>query len=493
MGETGLPRPIAAPVSISELGGRSRGNALVTGVCADNRTVRPGDLFAGVPGLHVHGARFSAQARAAGAAAVLTDSEGAALAGDGPLVVIDDVAAHLGAVAAQIYDHPADKLTTFAVTGTNGKTTTAFMLEYILSRLERKTGLIGTVALRIVGEDIPASLTTPMPAELQGFLAELVRRGGTDLVMETSSHALVQGRTDPICYDVAGYTNLTQDHLDFHHTMEEYFAAKATLFTPERARRAVVVVDDDWGRRLVRESADDIDVIALAIRSELPAGMRGWQFSAGRLTSTEGDSFEVKTSLPGDFNIANAALAATMALAGGVAIDDVASLGVIAPVVPGRMEVISTRPRVVVDFAHNTDALVKAMQALRPSTRGRLIVLTGAAGERDQAKRPAMGEAVARYADAVIITDDDPHGEDPASIRADVLEGTRRHKTPVKEIANRAEAIRQSILDASVQDTILLAGRGHETIQDVGGELIQLDDRAEARRVLALRAQEESE
>ena len=487
--------------------GKHIGNATIEGITSDSRAVKSGVLFAAVPGQRVHGARFASGAVSAGASAVVTDPEGAAIIKGltgvvVPLLIVDDVSSRLGEIAAEVYGNPARDLRTYAITGTNGKTTTAFLLEYILATAGRVTGLIGTVTLRLAGHEIPAAMTTPMPADFQRLLADLVSRGGSDLVIEASSHALAQGRTDPVCFDVAGFTNLTQDHLDFHNTFEEYFGAKASLFTKRRSRRAVVCVDDEWGRRLATRALDELgaeNVWALTTQSILPDGMRGWKASAvpgsGHTTialeSTEGETLRVSTALPGSFNVANVALAVVMALASGLRTADLPSD--ISPAVPGRMEVVSATPRVVVDFAHNTDAIIKAMEALRDTTVGKLVVVTGAAGERDKGKRPAMGAAVARYADVAIITDDDPHSEDPAAIRRDVLAGTEGYNSTVVEIGDRSEAIRTAILDAAPEDTILLAGRGHETIQEVGKELIELDDRVEARRALADRATDPSQ
>ena len=487
-------------------GGPEARSAAVESVTSDSRQARPGDLFAATPGEKAHGAVFAASAIEAGASAVLTDAKGRDilrkdLGGRSvPVLVVDDPRAAVGKAAALILGEPAAGLDTYAVTGTNGKTTTAYMVESILVALGRKPGLIGTVEIRLAGMSAPARLTTPMPDELQSYLAFHRRGGGTDVVMEASSHALVQGRSDPVTFTVAGFTNLTQDHLDFHGTMEGYYQAKASLFTPERARNAVVSVDGEYGRRLLAECAPRLEgeVAALAVDSDLPDlpdGAVGWKAvsrdgSSFVLESTDGRRLATSTSLPGDFNVANAALAAVMAMTAGHAPEELARAlpEGINPAVPGRMEVLNARPRVIVDFAHNTEALVNAMKALRPSTEGRLVVLTGSAGDRDKGKRPAMGAAVARYGDLVYITDDDPHDEDPAVIRAAVIEGTRGFDTPVVEIADRSQAIDAAIAQASERDTILLAGRGHETIQEVAGVPIELDDRVEARRALRKRA-----
>lgn len=227
-------------------GGKSVGGATITEVTSDSRAVPAGALFAAVPGLHVHGATFAQGAVASGAVAIATDAEGEQIITEQmstvpPLLVVPDIAARLGEIAAEVYGNPAQSLTSFAITGTNGKTTTAFMLDDILNKVGRTTGLIGTVAVRLAGSEIPAALTTPMPSDLQRVLADLVSRGGTDLVMEASSHALAQGRTDPVCFSVAGFTNLTQDHLDFHHTLENYFEAKASLLRRCGVKRLLFV------------------------------------------------------------------------------------------------------------------------------------------------------------------------------------------------------------------------------------------------------------
>lgn len=460
-----------------------RGEADLTGVVSDNRDVTEGDLFAGVPGEHVHGARFAADAIKRGAAAILTDSAGAEYVPEGfPLAIADNVQEVLGSAAALVYGEPAAKLRSFAVTGTNGKTTTAYMVEHILSRLGAVTGLVGTVALQIAGEDVPARLTTPQPAELQSFLHRLVSAGGTDLVMEVSSHALAQHRTDPIRYTVAGFTNLTQDHLDYHDTLDEYFEAKAQLFDPAKSEIAVIWTDDLYGARLharlLGRGADVRWVGRTAREGE------GWLVE-GDSEFTLGGRHRCRTDLPGDFNVANAALAAAMVLASGVPGAEEA-IADITPVVPGRMEVLSEHPRVVVDFAHNADALEKAIASLRSDTEGRLITLTGSAGDRDALKRPIMGRVVAEGSDIFYLTDDDPHTEDPAKIRAEIRAGAEG-LVEIREIGDRADAILAAILDADPLDTVLLAGRGHETIQDIDGELIELDDRAAARDALARR------
>ena len=490
--------------------------AEVSSVVSDNRLATAGDLFVALPGATVHGARFAPDAVSRGATAVLTDAEGAAmLAGlDAavPVLVAADPRAVLGHVAAWVFGSPADQLATFGVTGTNGKTTVTFQLDAIMRALGFTSGLIGTVEMRSGDRVLPSRLTTPEAADLQALLAAMREDGVRALAMEVSSHALALHRVDGVRYDVAGFTNLSQDHLDFHGTMEAYFLAKAQLFTPEHARRAVVTIDDEWGTRLstwtplpvttvrtlpLREGAPEADWVV----SEVGPSGTGTAFT---LTHTDGRRLRTSVDLPGYFNVSNAALALVMVLEGGIHLADLQealdAAGGIVPVVPGRMEVVgaegSGQPRVVVDFAHNTEALELALDALRSTTRGRLVVVFGAAGDRDRGKRPHMGACAVERADVVVVTDDDPHSEDPARIRAEVLAGAHdaAARVPagravvVREVADRADAIRTVIAEAHEDDTILVAGRGHETVQEVAGVEHALDDRVEARAALALRA-----
>lgn len=466
-------------------------------ITADSTLVRPGMLFAAIPGSQVHGAQFAQQAVAQGAAAIVTDEQGAAMIGKThvPVLTVASVGERLGAIAAAVYGDPANHLQSFGVTGTNGKTTTTYMLEQILTAAGHSTALIGGVELRIGGVHTPTSITTPLPADIQRMLAQHVAAEGSSVVMEVTSHALAQHRTDPIVFSVVGFTQLSVDHLDYHDSIEDYFAAKCELFVAERTAAAVIVIDDEWGRRLHELASARIDnVYALAVDTQLPDGVSGWQVEAKQngdfvLRGTEdigGGVTEYTCGLPGTYNTANAALAVTMALVSGVPAHDVPQR--IDPHVPGRMQVISQNgPRVIVDFAHNADALDKALAALRPTTVGRLIAVTGTAGDRDATKRFAMGEATAKNSDVVVITDDDPHTEDPAQIRRALIEGTEKYNAQIIEIGDRTEAIHEAIRMADDTDTVMIAGRGHWTVQFVGHDLVELDDREVARDALAAR------
>ena len=501
-------RDLAHTFDFEATGGAPAGQVTVTSVASDNRVVADGDLFVALPGAHAHGARFAADAVARGARAVLTDAQGVrivaesadgALAGT-PVLVAPDPRGILGPVAAWVYGSPADQLATFAVTGTNGKTTTTYQLDHLLRSLGFVSGLVGTVEMRSGDRVIPSRLTTPEAADLQALFAAMLEDGVRTLAMEVSSHALALHRVDGVRYGVAGFTNLSQDHLDFHGDMDSYFAAKALLFTPEHSRRGVVVVDDAWGERMAQAAQ-----VPVATLRTVPGGTADWTVtdvephgtgSAFRVTHTDGRTLRTSTTLPGDFNVANAALALVMVLEGGAHLEDVAdaleSGNGLAGVVPGRMEVVSPggagTPRVVVDFAHNTEALELALGALRPTTPGRLSLVFGATGDRDKGKRPAMGAAAVAGADVVVVTDDDPHDEDPAAVRAAVLDGARAAQggraVDIREVAPRALAIREVIAAAGEGDTVLIAGRGHETVQEVAGVDVLLDDRVEARNAL---------
>lgn len=469
----------------------------VRGAVADNRRVRGGELFIALPGEHVHGASFAESAISAGAAAVLTDSQGASILGDisVPLLVCENVTESSGVASALAWGSPGEKLRLWGVTGTNGKTTVAYLIKAILEGLGFATGLIGTIEVAVGSCCSAARNTTPLPDELQAVLASAVQQGVTDVVMEVSSHGLALGRVSPMRFNMAGFTNLSQDHLDFHHTMEEYFQAKKRLFGHELSAHQVVLKDDSWGVRLAEElsgsqtlttlslSGEDADISATF--SQDIAGVH-LEFS-GKITGG------LDVNLIGDYNAANVALALTMVSSQLAAEGDevrakqiCAELGGSLQVrVPGRMEQLSDGPRVIVDFAHNPEATRKLLETLRPTTRGDLIIVVGSAGQRDREKRPILGALVCELADKVYITDDDPHEEDPAQIRADMLAGMSSAKDgQVIEIADRTEAIFAAIKCAKPEDTIVLAGRGHETVQPTATGNVELDDRVLAHEAL---------
>ena len=473
----------------------------VTGVTLASAEVGPGDLYAALPGARTHGARYAADAAARGAVAVLTDPTGRAeaTATGLPVCVVDDPRGLLGAVAARVYGEPARRLQVIGITGTNGKTTTSYLVEAGLVAAGRGTGLVGTVETRTRGSapdgtptvtTLPSVRTTPEAPALHALLARMVDSGVQTVVMEVSSHALVLGRVGGIPFAAAGFTNLGRDHLDFHTDLEDYFQAKARLFDG-RAAVEVVDVDDAHGRRL----AGMLGGRAVTVSTEgasadwtatdlVPARTGGTAFT---LTGPDGRSRPARVRLPGRFNVANAVLAVALLDAVGVPVET-ALTGLAETVVPGRMEPVDAgQPFVaVVDYAHTPDAVTTALAALRASTPGSVITVLGCGGDRDPGKRAAMGEAAAHGSDLLVVTDDNPRSEDPAAIRAAVLAGVPADRRGnVLEIGDRRAAIAAAVARARPGDAVLVAGKGHETGQEVAGTLHPFDDRAVLREALA--------
>ncbi|AEE45743.1 UDP-N-acetylmuramoyl-L-alanyl-D-glutamate--2,6-diaminopimelate ligase [Cellulomonas fimi] len=469
---------------------------VTTGVTVASTDVAPGDLFVAVPGMRVHGATYAAQAVDAGAVAVVTDAAGAELAGDlgVPVLVAPDPRDLAGPLAAHVLDEPARGLVTVGVTGTNGKTTTTYFVDAALRAAHRTTAVLGTVELRVGDEAVESPRTTVEAPALQGILALARERGAGAVAMEVSSHALALGRVRGLTFDVVGFTNLQRDHLDFHGDMEGYFRDKARLFAPEQARRGVVVVDDEWGRRLAATSPVPVETVATHVGD--PHGADAdWAVVAAdigldgvgstfTLRGPDGTEHAAASPLPGLVNVSNAALAIVLAHTAGVdlatAVDAVAH----AHEIPGRMERVVERgdglPLCLVDYAHTPDALVLALEAVRPITPGRLILVFGSDGDRDQGKRPIMGQIAARLADVLVVTDENPRSEDPAVIRAAILEGVRAERpsgTDVHEATSRAQAIRDALALATDQDTVIVTGKGHEPTQEIAGVFHRYNDR----------------
>jgi UDP-N-acetylmuramoyl-L-alanyl-D-glutamate--2,6-diaminopimelate ligase len=459
------------------------------GLTLDSRRVSPGDLYAALPGSRGHGALHWPQAKAAGAVAVVTDAEGADLVGaDVPALVVPEMRAVLGRLSALVYDDPATRLRMVGVTGTQGKTTTTRLLESGLSGAGVPAAVIGTVGTRMLGEDVASALTTPEAPDLQRLLRQMVDRGVEACAMEVSSHALVMGRVGGFAFDVAVFLNLGRDHLDFHRDMGDYFEAKASLFTAEHARRGLVNVDDAWGRRLVERTEIPVETLS-ALGYDAT-----WQ-TTGVVLSPTGATFRVTgpgvdvnagCPIPGRFNVANALSAVAAAATAGYDASEVAEAIARGPGVPGRLERIDEGQdfEVVVDYAHKPDAIEAALDTLRPLTRGRLIVVLGAGGDRDPGKRLQMGELAAAGADVLVVTDDNPRGEDPAAIRAALLAGARGGAAQVLEIGDRRSAIAEAVGLAVAGDVVLIAGKGHETGQEIAGVVQPFDDRAVVREEL---------
>lgn len=463
----------------------------VTGISLSTQRILPGDLYAALPGTRAHGADFADQALAAGAVAVLTDADGADRLPPGtPVLVVEHPRAVLGRVAAHLYGEPTADLTVIGVTGTQGKTTTTRLLEAGLEQAGVPAAVVGTVGTRIHGVDVKTSLTTPEAPDLHGLFAVMREQGVVACAMEVSSHALVLGRVDGVVFDVATFLNLGRDHLDFHPDVDDYFAAKASLFTPERARRGLSNVDDEHGRLLLERagipmqtfSSEGRDADWRAVDVELAGD--GARFT---VTGPGGLRVDAGVPVPGAFNVSNALAAIASAALAGLDPHQVARGIAAGGGVPGRLERVDADQdfTVVVDYAHKPDAVEAVLATLRPLTEGQVIVVLGAGGDRDPGKRPIMGEIAARLADVVIVTDDNPRTEDPTAIRAAVVAGTRGGAAEVVEIGDRRAAIRDAVRRARREDVVLIAGKGHETGQEVHGEVHPFDDRVVAAEEIA--------
>jgi UDP-N-acetylmuramoyl-L-alanyl-D-glutamate--2,6-diaminopimelate ligase len=476
----------------------------ITGVTLRAQDAAPGDLFAALPGATVHGAQFTAAALDAGAVAVFTDPDGLAIIrgqlGDPPpvpVLVHPQPRSALGALAAAVYGHPSDRVVVLGVTGTSGKTTTTHLIEAGLRAAGRVPGMIGTVGVQIAGSEVPSALTTPEAPALQALLAVMAEHGVDTVVMEVSSHALELGRVDGIRFTVGGFTNLSRDHLDFHPTMEAYFEAKARLFDPNsplQAHTSVICVDDEAGRAMAERATAAVTVSVEGKEADwaaedvvlLDSGVQ--EFTA---IDPAGVHHRLRIGLPGRYNVANALLALAMLDVIGVSPEQ-ASPGLRTAAVPGRLELIDCGQDflAVVDYAHKPGALRAVLETLR-RPGGRLAVVFGAGGNRDPGKREPMGEVAAELADLVVVTDDNPRDEEPATIRASVVAGAaravRRPAAEVVEIADRREAIEHALGWARRGDVVVIAGKGHETGQTGGGQTRPFDDREEVARALELR------
>jgi UDP-N-acetylmuramoyl-L-alanyl-D-glutamate--2,6-diaminopimelate ligase len=464
----------------------ARAETPITGVTLDSRMVQPGDLYAAVAGASVHGADFAADARAAGAVAALTDHSGRdrVRAAGLPAYAVESPRVVLGDVAAWVYGDPSAHLDVIGVTGTNGKTTTAYLLDAGLRAAGRTTGLIGTIETRIGPERVPSVRTTPEAPDLQAMLAVMRERSVRSVAMEVSSHALTLRRVDGTVYAVGIFTNLSPEHLDFHHDLEAYFEAKARLFTPELVRVGVVNVDDEFGARLAREA--DVPLVSVSPGGGADAEWRvraqtttaaGSRF---RLEGPAGTALDAATRLSGAFNVDNAALAivalTTLGIDPEVAARGVASLAE----VPGRMQRVDAGQEFVafVDFAHTPDALQRLLGSVRQLTHGRVILVFGCGGDRDTQKRPEMGAIAAREADLVVLTSDNPRSEDPMDILAAVRAGATRPggRAELAVIADRRAAIERAVLVAAPGDAVVVAGKGHEQGQEIAGVVHPFDD-----------------
>jgi UDP-N-acetylmuramoyl-L-alanyl-D-glutamate--2,6-diaminopimelate ligase len=470
-------------------------DGLITSVTDDSRSVSSGSLFVAVKGERVDGHKYVGQAIKAGAAAIVgQDSVERASV---PFVQVTDSRKALGLIGSRFYGDPSAQLAMIGVTGTNGKTTTTYLCKALLEHMGRRVGLIGTVAYQVGAETIPASHTTPGAVELQRLLANMNEAQLDSVVMEVSSHALAMDRTAGCEYDVAVFTNLTQDHLDYHRTMEEYFQAKLRLFTglgqgKKTRQRAIVNMDDPRGVYVRAACRVPVWGYALNVSADLVAenvrlSMNGSTFTA----ATPAGTFTVESRLVGEHNVYNLLGAIGVALHGGATCDQVREAVARVSNVPGRFERVSAGQdfTVVVDYAHTEDALVRLLTAAATLKTQRIITLFGCGGDRDRGKRPKMGRAAVEFSDVVILTSDNPRTEDPLTILREVEAGVRealqgRPSVQYHMVADRREAIGTAVRLARPGDILLIAGKGHEDYQLVGTKKMHFDDREVAREAI---------
>ncbi len=456
----------------------------IAGLAYDNRVVGPRDLFFCVRGFTSDGHDFAADAVQRGAAALVVDH---LLDVDIPQVVVPDVRRAMPAAAARFYGNPTESLDLVGITGTNGKTTTAYIVRALLVADRRQTGMLGTVKSVIGGVELPVERTTPEAIDLQRSFRAMLDGGDTACVMEVSSHALALGRADASHFAVGVFTNLTQDHLDFHPTMEDYFQAKRKLFTELGARTAVLNLDDPYGLRLATDPEIPspitfaLDHAGATYRADdVRTGLAGSRFT---LYSPDGVA-ELGSPLRGRFNVSNVIAAFAAARALGVPFDTAVSAVERAGQVPGRFETVDEGQRfaVLVDYAHTPDSLANVLASARALTDGQLYVVFGCGGDRDRKKRPLMGEIAARIADRVFVTSDNPRSENPDAIIAEILTGIDR---PVEREVDRRAAIFAAVAAAQDGDVVVIAGKGHEQGQEfAGGEKVPFDDVSVAREAL---------
>jgi UDP-N-acetylmuramoyl-L-alanyl-D-glutamate--2,6-diaminopimelate ligase len=461
---------LASTLGATVLGSSAPSPVSVLSVTHDSRRVVPGALFCCVVGATADGHEFAASAVAAGAVGLLVQHEvdPSTLPQPVPQLLVDDVRSAMAPAAAAVFGHPAQHLRTVGVTGTNGKTTVVSTIHHVLETVGREVRAIGTLT---------GARTTPEAPDLQSQLADMVESGVTDVAMEVSSHALALHRVDAMVFDIAVFTNLGEDHLDFHETPEAYFAAKAMLFDPEHSRSGIVDVDDVHGRLLIDAAPAGHPMLAVSpsdaepVRSTVSGSSFRWRERA------------VTYPLPGRHNVANALLAAEACAALGVDDDRIVAALATMPVVPGRFESVDVGQdfAVVVDFAHTPDALEAVLGTARDLADGGLLVVFGCGGDRDATKRPRMGRVASDLADVVVITSDNPRSEDPLRIIADIRSGCSGEPLVV---ADRRAAIRAACVTARSGDIVVIAGKGHEQGQDVGGTITPFDDRTVAAEVL---------
>ena len=450
----------------------------ITGIAYDSRAVKPGNLFVAICGYDTDGHKYIPMALEKGAACVLCEKAPA----EGEYVLLSDTRRGLALAGANWYGNPAGEMTMIGITGTNGKTTTTYLVKHILEDcLGAKVGLVGTIQNMIGDEVLHTERTTPESLELQALFRHMADAGCTHVVMEVSSHALSLHRVDGVTFDVGVFTNLTQDHLDFHKTMEEYCRAKAMLFA--RSKVGAVNVDDPWAKEILAHATCPVITYSAKGQAALEAtDIRLEPHHVAFTAHYQGTETACTLGIPGAFSVYNALSALSAALALGIAPEKAAASLATAQGVKGRAEVVPTPGKdytVLIDYSHTPDSLENILKTVREFARGRVIAVFGCGGDRDPIKRPIMGKIAADLADLVVVTSDNPRTEDPMAIIDQILVGIPKDQTPTTVIENRRQAIRWAMDNAQAGDVIVLAGKGHETYQEIGHEKFHLDEREE--------------
>ncbi len=461
------------------------GETQITSVCDDSRKVKPGALFVCTPGLKVDGHKFAPQAVEKGAVALLVEHE---VEIDVPQILVEDVRKTVAYAAANFYGQPAKQLRLIGITGTKGKTTTSFLLKSVFEAAGYKVGLIGTVCSMIASEAIPSELTTPDPIETQALLKRMADAGCEFVIMEVSAHAIDMHRLAGLRFEVGAFSNFSQDHLDYFKDMDSYFAAKMRFFTPEAVENIVYNVDDEHVARGI--ASLERPAMRIGIRDcadvyakDIEIAERGTCF---KMTWHKRFCQTVNLKLAGIFNVYNALLAAGIAICAGISAQAIQDGLESIRSVPGRIELLdtSTPYRVILDYAHSPDSLENILKTVRQTAKGRMIALFGCGGNRDASKRPIMGEIAGELADYCILTSDNPRNEDPLEILREIEEGIRSTGCEYVVIENRREAIRYALQHAQPSDVVVLAGKGHETYQEICGVKHPFDEKIIVRELL---------
>jgi UDP-N-acetylmuramoyl-L-alanyl-D-glutamate--2,6-diaminopimelate ligase len=451
----------------------------VSGIASDSRQLKDGFLFLACEGVSSHGLDYLSDAHNAGVCAVAWDASTASAPADVgvPMIAVENLAAHIGEIANRYYGNPSSNLKTIGITGTNGKTTVAWLIAQCLHQLDERCGYLGTLGFGIDEMQGVEGMTTPAAVELHGHLADFLDQGATHAAIEVSSHALSQGRVDGVQFDAVLFTNLTRDHLDYHGDMQSYFESKALLFLEHAANCKIINLDSEFGTELATRCGQD--AVTVSTHFDRVANGRPYVFVRSVVANERGSDITITSSwgdgkftlpLPGDFNVANAAIVLAYLLTTGVRVEQACDVLQLVDAPPGRMQQVpTTGSSLYIDYAHTPNAIESALRALRPHCRGKLWCVFGCGGDRDTGKRPLVGEFAERLADRVIITTDNPRHEDPRMIIDEILAGFS-NASDATIIEDRAAAIAWAIASAGPTDVVLIAGKGHEEYQEVGSE-----------------------